>query len=131
MLINVFPLGNSTEKHYRYNRKLVIFSIETYVVQDILYENDGLILLIEWQNWTLPENYSTDISCRKNKWLLKMRKRLVFTDKKQLFNWLLLTKVFLVVRTRTLILTYGKFTHYDSMKKDHYYALKNHCPHYP
>lgn len=131
MLINVFPLGNSTEKHYRYNRKLVIFSIETYVVQDILYENDGLILLIEWQNWTLPENYSTDISCRKNKWLLKMRKRLVFTDKKQLFNWRLLTKVFLIVRTRTLILTYGKFTHYDSMKKDHYYALKNHCPHYP
>lgn len=131
MLINVFPLGNSTEKHCRYNHKLVIFSIETYVVQDILYENDGLILLIEWQNWTLPENYSTDISCRKNKWLLKMRKRLVFTDKKQLFNWLLLTKVFLVVRTRTLILTDGKFTHYDSMKKEHYYALKNHCPHYP
>lgn len=131
MLINVFPLGNSTEKHCRYNHKLVIFSIETYVVQDILYENDGLILLIEWQNWTLPENYSTDISCRKNKWLLKMGKRLVFTDKKQLFNWLLLTKVFLVVRTRTLILTYGKFTHYDSMNKDHYYALKNHCPHYP
>lgn len=50
MLINVFPLGNSTEKHCRYNHKLVIFSIETYVVQDILYENDGLILLIEWQN---------------------------------------------------------------------------------